>query len=458
MRQSLEWAREEFGAADLGDVRRRRRLIEIAAAYVERPGGKVTEVMSCTAEREGAFRFVENESISPAAIAEGHHAATARRCRSVPEVLVAVDQSTLTLTDRVGKTGFGRVGSVGSQYTGGFEAMTALAVTPDGVTQGVLAQHWWSRTEKSPEWKGDLRPPEERESDLWRRALTTSHDTLRCHAPRTVPWFQVDRGADSAAVLRLARDKQLKITVRSAYDRRLANGGYLHQSLRRRRVLGHLRVRIPARTDRPSRDAHLSIRMAAVKLLLRDVRGRKLGIAEMVCVYVRERRAPRHGEAIEWWLLTTAPVTCIEDALLVVANYRHRWKIEEFHKAWKSGVCRIEDSQLRTAGNFQRWATIAVAVAARAERLKTSSRAAPDVSARSELSRSEIDASIILSRTKKHVVGDDLTLGEVTDLIARIGGYIGKSSGGPPGVRVLQRGLERVLPAAQAIEALRKSD
>jgi len=178
---------------------------------------------------------------------------------------------------------------------------------------------------------------------------------------------------------------------------------------------------------------------------------------DVTCVHVRERHPANAHKRLEWCLLTTADVRGFEDAIEVVKNYKRRWRVEEFHRAWKTGVCKVEDSQLRTAGNFRRWATIGAAVAVRAERLKTSSRSAPDADATTELSRTELDAAIILSRTKKYEIGDDLTLAEAVDLIARIGGYTGKSSGGPPGTQVIRRGLERVAPAATAIAAI-KSD
>jgi hypothetical protein len=46
--------------------------------------------------------------------------------------------------------------------------------------------------------------------------------------------------------------------------------------------------------------------------------------------------------------------------------------------------------------------------------------------------------------------------GEMTRWVADIGGYTGKSSGGPPGIRVIARGFERVEAAAVAIASLRK--
>jgi hypothetical protein len=50
------------------------------------------------------------------------------------------------------------------------------------------------------------------------------------------------------------------------------------------------------------------------------------------------------------------------------------------------------------------------------------------------------------------VNGEDL-LQEVGPGDARLGGYTGKSSGGPPGTTTISRGLEDVLVAARAISA-----
>ena len=49
------------------------------------------------------------------------------------------------------------------------------------------------------------------------------------------------------------------------------------------------------------------------------------------------------------------------------------------------------------------------------------------------------------------------TIAEATLWIAEMGGYTGKSSGGPPGTITIGRGLERLLIAAQVFEGLKSS-
>jgi hypothetical protein len=450
------WATEEFQAVRLGDARLEKRLKRIAERFAERPAGHVTQVL-VGAEREAGFRFIENDRVQAAAIAGASHIASARRCVGTKLLTVPVDQSTLSVVDKKGRKGLGRT-SANTQRLRGLEVMTALAVT-DGVVQGVLAQEWWQRAEEhSPQWNRDRRPEQERESDLWRRVLNSASATLRQHATDVEPWFQLDRGGDLGAVLRCAKDLGLQITVRAAYDRCVQEHGHLHQALDVAPVLGTYELPVPRGYKRQPRLARIEVRASSVRLSVgTDVRNKgrcRIGL-DFFVVRARELDPPSGVEPINWTLLTTYPVDSLDDALLVVRAYTSRWRVEDFHLAWKSGVCDIETSQLRSANAFMRWATIAAAVAARAERLKTLSRASPDAPALSELTVHEIDAAILLSETKRFKVGEVLTLEQAVRLIADIGGYTGKSSGGPPGTRVIQRGLDRVLPAAHVLALTR---
>ncbi|MRG96682.1 transposase [Polyangium spumosum] len=174
-------------------------------------------------------------------------------------------------------------------------------------------------------------------------------------------------------------------------------------------------------------------------------------------VWVREKgRVPEGEERIEWLLLTNHPITTLEDACLVVFGYTQRWRIEEFHRTWKQGGCNVEATQLQTSEHVKRWATLLAAVAMRIERLKYLSRNQPDLPATEELSRYEIDALILKRRKRKNPGIPDgiLTIGIATQWIAELGGYTGKSSGGPPGSITIGRGLERLAPVAETLQQL----
>ena len=53
-------------------------------------------------------------------------------------------------------------------------------------------------------------------------------------------------------------------------------------------------------------------------------------------------------------LLTNAPTGTLGEAQAVLRGYAMRWRIEEFHKTWKSGRCHVELTQLRSPSAFIR--------------------------------------------------------------------------------------------------------
>jgi len=75
--------------------------------------------------------------------------------------------------------------------------------------------------------------------------------------------------------------------------------------------------------------------------------------------------------------------------------------------------------------------------------------------AASLLSGEEIDAVIVLRRPKGFKLGDRPSLQRVMRWIADLGGYTGKSSGGPPGA-IIGRGMREVQAATRAIRNLLK--
>jgi hypothetical protein len=179
-------------------------------------------------------------------------------------------------------------------------------------------------------------------------------------------------------------------------------------------------------------------------------------------VWVHEQGTTPAGEKpLDWMLLTNAPFETMEAASEVVLGYSMRWRIEEFHKTWKTGACKVEDTQLRGRNAIIRWATILAVVATRIERLKRLARSEPEKPANDELTPVEIEVLVALKRRYKkrtEDVPDAMpTLGQAVRWLADIGGYTGKSSGGPPGSITIRRGLERVKNGVEAVLAMRQA-
>src|SRR5207344_2882164 len=129
---------------DLGDARRTTRSVEMARGAARRPGGRVLDVYRTSAQRQGAYDFLENPAIKSAAMVDGIGLAVASNCQEHSYVLVSVDGSSLSLVDRDNTKGFGVVGNV-SKTGRGLKVVTAYALEPNGTPIGVLDQQWWLR-------------------------------------------------------------------------------------------------------------------------------------------------------------------------------------------------------------------------------------------------------------------------------------------------------------------------
>lgn len=448
------WAYEEFGDARLGDARRVSRLLRVAAAAAAGPAGTVTAVVHTSAEREGAFRLLESKRVASSEIARATQGAAVQRCNEYAWVYVALDGSSLSLTDRVGGRDVGAVGAW-RQGARGLIVASALAVSPDGTPLGICGQRWWARTSRAParrhaqhSMSGETRHGAELLEEVRTRFVEQGG---------AEPWFQLDRGYDAWAVLLAARDPQLRITVRAAHNRcvrahRKAPRQYLFSLARRAPVLGTYALEVPARGEEPPRIAQMVVRARVVCLELRTGRKRR----DYVTMYVVSAKEQRKRNPLHWTLLTTVAVESFDQARAVLDGYGARWRIEEFHRAWKRGVCNVEDTQLRSREAILKWATILCAVAARATRLTYLAREKPSTPAIEELSREEIDATVALLRPKGIKLGAEPTLAQAVRWIADLGGYTGKSSGGPPGPTVLARGLAKVEILAKGLRNLRE--
>lgn len=455
----MEWAGSEFGSAKLGNALRTQRAVAVAAAYAARPAGKVTAVFSAGADREGAFRFVENDSIEAEALMASAHGAAAKRCAEEAFVFVPIDKTSIAVVDHGGDKGFGMVGTSKVQ-TQGLTVMTGLAVTQEGVPQGILSQQYWARERKTKIGKKKKRRPlEETETQRWLDAMTQAQQHLAIHAPACRAWIQIDREGDATAVLRWAVERGLQITVRAAWDRVVRaedeTARHLWETMDTQPVVGRYQLGVTEATNRRARRAKMEVRAVRVTLMVphptsnRTEHRRPL---EIGVVLAREAgTTPIGEEPIEWMLLTTRAIDNLEDACLVIYGYTQRWRIEDFHKAWKTGACRVEDSQLRAPDHLVRWAIIAASVAIRIVRMTHLARVQPDLPAQTEFSSTEIRAVTLLVKPRKPPATP--TLADMVRWIAMLGGYVGASSGGPPGFLVLARGLARLRPAVEVLFA-----
>jgi Transposase DNA-binding/Transposase Tn5 dimerisation domain len=460
------WAEHTFGKAELRDKRRTRRLVKMAQQIATKPAGNVTNVFTTSADREAAYRFVENTDVDPEAIVKGMRFAVVERCSNEPFVFVAIDGSSVTLADHFRKKDYGSIGprKLGAR---GLKVMAALAVSSEGTPIGLTSLQMWSRGEKNKVHR-NKRALAEKETKFAAEAAVATAKGFDEKQSSCRVWFQVDREHDAEQLLETYSSTNHLYTVRAKANRRIKteNGKtqYVRDVIAQKKThQGTFTLDIPAGHKRSARTAMMSVRAAKVTLLLRDQRTERIREFETHVVYAFESSYVPEGEQrLEWLLYTNHPIETNEDLALILFGYTQRWRVEDFFRAWKTTGCHVEEAQLHSAHSIRIWGTMLAATAARIERLKHLSRTQPNLPASVEFTEFELEALVMLKKARKkrteQIPEGVPTIEEAVRWVAELGGYTGKSSGGPPGSVVIRRGLEPLRIAAEVVKLMRSSE
>lgn len=449
------WAEVEFGGAALRDARRTTRLIALAQRLAEQPSQSLPEACEDGAALKAAYRFFANEKIESSEMLKSHVAATAVRVREEPLVLAVQDTTSLDYTAHPATTGLGVLNDVKHQ---GFLVHTTLAMTPERVPLGLLAQDVWTRdaADLGKRATRKQRPISEKESQKW---LTSLEAVKAAHAqcPETRFISVGDREADVYDFFLVARPPGVDLLVRASWDRRVEDAPQPHlwAAVEEAPVVGTLQITVPRKPGQPARTAQLAVRFQPVAL--RPPRHRTaehLPTVPIIAVLVRELAPPPDTKPVEWLLLTTCSVTTFDEACEVVAHYACRWDIEVWHKVLKSG-CRIEARQLETADRLKRCLTLYSVIAWRVLYATLLARAAPDLPCSVLLDRDEWQAlSCIILRTSTPPTSPP-TLRQAIRWIAQLGGFLARTSDGDPGPITLWRGFQHLADHTSMYRLLR---
>jgi hypothetical protein len=467
-----EWAQETFGECELGDKRRRARLVRMAGDLARHAGASLLK--SCDGDEaaaEGMYRLLRNEEVEPGAIAEGGFQATVSRAGSCSVLLAVEDSTSLVYRHSVAEE-LGATSSNAQAVGKGFIVHSVVLLDgASGTTVGLVEQQRWTRAAethgKSNQRK--RRAYEDKESFKWQRAGEAVRSRLgEALSARMIS--VCDREADITEYLLWQRQVGGRYVVRAAQDRHLAGEELsLWRALEQAPKLGMQEVEVPQRGGRAARRAEVTLRAQGVEL-----RAGRLGVKESIrcqAVLVREDYAPEGVEPLEWLLLTTEPVGTREEVLAVLWIYGRRWRIEEFHKAWKSGT-QVEELRPRSADNLERAVVILAFVAIRLLQLRELVYSPPARPGHAARDLAEQSCERILTATewvvlfiavhKKAPPAQPPSAEWAYRAIAKLGGWMNTQRSGRPGWQAIWSGLfrlaERVEAHLLALELCKRSD
>ena len=450
------WAVSEFADAELGDVRRTTRLVELAHLLAQHPTAALPEACGDGAMLKAAYRFFDNDAIEPQAVLLSHIEATYGRLSKVPVVLAVQDTTEVDWTAHHATQGLGPLGHLACQ---GLLVHSTLAFTPERVPLGLVAQQVWARdpADVGKRARRKQLPIAQKESQKW---LTSLEAVVNAHAecPQTRFVSIGDREADVYDLLAAARPAGVELLIRAAWDRCVhAPERSVWATVEAQPVVAQLLLQVPRRDAQPAREATLALRFC--RLTLCPPRHRKAeGLPEVVlwAVQVREVDPPAEVQPIAWLLLTTVAVDRVEDAIERVQWYACRWGIEVWHRMLKSG-CRIEARQLATDERLERCLTLYSVMAWRVFSAVMLARAAPELPCDVLLALEAWQALYCAIHHCPTPPDCPPTLGEAVRWLAQLGGFVGRRRRDQPGAETLWRGFQHLTDLTRMYRIMRSA-
>jgi len=458
---------EELSEARFGDLRLSKRLGKIADCLEKKPNLSIPGATEKRAEMEAAYRFFDNGKVTPVAILEPHVAATRQRIAAAEVVLLVQDTTELDLT-RPDQQVQG-VGPLDCETRFGMHYHPLIAFRPDGLCLGSLWSKTWAReaivkrTEAEKVKQRKAKPIEEKESIRWLEGVRAAREVAEA-CPQTQCVCVADSEADIYELFtepRAFRDGgELHLLIRACQDRALSEAeGCLLAAARATPCLAHNSVDVSARRPKirireikreaasEARIAEVEIRATTVTLQPPPRPDRKLLAVTINVVLVEEVNPPAGAEPIQWLLITTLPISNVNEVLLIVQYYPIRWQIEVYFRTLKSG-CRVESRYFERVGRLSNCLAVYSIVAWKILYLCRLSRECPDLDCEVVFEPAEWKAVYMAVRSKE-LPTTPPSLNEIVRMIASLGGYVIRKST-QPGTQTLWIGLQRLHDLATA--------
>lgn len=376
-----EWANVTFKDCDLGDPRRTKRLIKLASSYAKNIGAST--VACCDGNEsqvEGAYRFLRNDGIQADAIRKGGFESTARLASKESTLLAIEDTTTLSYKHRAAEQ-LGYTSNSPTAKSKGFNVHSVLLLSGDkGISIGLIEQSWYCRDNAKYGKSKDKRKRDyrDKESYKWEHASRLMSERLGQKMSDVIS--VCDREADIYDYLFYKISNKQRFIVRARENRTITSLEHkLFEEVLLTPVLGTYKVQVQQRGGRKARTATIEYHSATVELVLPKHQKKKgcPATLSLNAVAAKEIKADGADTALEWIILTSEPTNTAEATRQVLRNYELRWRIEDYHKAWKSGV-GVEELRLQSKENLERAGSIFAFVAVKLLQMREIVLSSPD--------------------------------------------------------------------------------
>jgi len=455
----LRWAGHQFGSASLGDLRRTRRLVKLAAQMAANSSGTIPQQTGTRADMKAAYRLFSANEVTHEGVCRPHFEQTREQAGRWPMVFLLQDTAVLDFTSHVHCEGLGPIG--GDPWMQGLHQQNVLAMDPATRRPIGLMYQRHHRRRSRPLGHSDDRtatrhvPLDERESYWWVEAIRAIGPP-----PLDVRWVHVgDRGEDIFGVYDEARRQGVDWLIRLSKDRRVQTpegSDLLFSHARRLPSVASRDLTVRRKGGVGPQEVHLCVAAGRVTLLPSRYEPAYRECTPISCWVVRvwEEHPPTGLEPLEWLLCTSLPCETTTQVLLVAEGYSFRWMIEEFHKCEKTG-CQVEMRRLEHVDRLEPLIGLLSVLAVGLLQLKFAARDEPEEPARTLLDN--LTVRVMAQYLKKPF--ETLTIGEFWGGIGRLGGHPGRKRDGPLGWLRAWRGwqsFQLILLGASLNEEMKK--
>lgn len=437
-----KWAAKELEQANLGDARRKKRLISIVENLAAQPAESVPQASGNPAAASATYDFWNSPYFQPSDIRQAHTASTIERIKSTEIILAIQDTTNLDFTThRATKN----LGYLDNSYSMGLKVHSTLAVSSMGVPLGILNQQVWARDKKNLgiAKKRRQRETKEKESQRWLDGLSVTQKLI----PEAIKVVTIgDCESDIFDLFALERPNNSHLLIRGTHNRKVAHGSqYLQEAIHQIKPCGQLIVEVKRNPTNSERKAKLTLRFATFNLEVpkHHKQHSKLKPVQLQVILAEEENPTDGVTPISWLLLTTLEIKEFEDVVRCVNWYSYRWLIERYHYVLKSG-CGVEKLQLETARRIEMALATYSIVAWRLLWLTYEVRVNPDQPCDVILEIEEWQSLCATINQNARPQKKIPSLREAVIMIARLGGFLGRKGDGEPGVKTIWRGLRRL--------------
>jgi hypothetical protein len=437
----VEDALAQLSQCEFGDKRRTKRLLDSAQRISRHPSGTLPEKFGDPAAYRATLRLVNQPTVTHHALLAPHIEATLALARHTPDtILIVEDIVELDYSNQMTLSGMGQIGNGGGW---GYECHNSLAVNASSdELLGLVCQQLHNRVRKpANEGVAASRERDSRESLLWVNA-----GKLIGPAPQGCHWIDIcDRGADTFEFLEFECRQHRHFVIRSSHSRALEvtegqQPHLLHDFLRTLEPQLGWQVKVSANKKQQARLAKVLCSWAEVTLKAPHVRKGKHSRKSLKVWAIRVWEVevpPGVQEPLEWILLTDEPIADGGAARQRVGYYQRRPRVEEFHKAKKTGL-GIEQLQLQSQAGLQ---PLIALLSVLAVALVNARYAARDEEKAQRPATDFFDPLLVtvlsLWRYKQE---RPLTVRDYILALGRLGGHLNRKCDGLPGWLTLLRG------------------